>query len=293
MRGIKRDCRQPGGAGESVVMGVLQRLRIDAGCVETRVTSNLTCWYGGPVRLELRLASHKPQNEKPAAAATLCESLTQYMMTRLDDENGPVNRATALLDKETMIKVLEHEFDMCYAPKCEKTLLRMAVDWASQPWRDPKEILEVMGKIAYEDVPTRTLLHLDQGSGWTHTMVATNHQLQVKLLALVNRYDIGNYGLSKLIEAGLEKQRLGAREELTRECFHGDAPTFPTGQELHELLLVCALEKERLETRLRDKQAHAEALEKSIKSMKKKRHVDGADDEQDVDSSSNKKPRLE
>ena len=269
LRGIKRECREVCADGSSIIMGVLQRLRLDAAALEARVHAGLHVEHrfdlaAGKslrvVKLKLCPAYAQPpavldggsgEALRPAATA-LCAAMKEYMMARLDNGNGPVNRATALLDQTTMVEVLERPYPTVIGPKCEKALLRMAVDWASKPWRSDAAILDVLSRISFVDVPTRTLLHQDEGSGWDKLMIAHNHQLKLKLLALVRRHP----GVRELIEQALERQRAGDRSmHFARDYFSGMVPKFPNGAELHQLALEFVYEKEALEQRIRKLEA--------------------------------------
>ena len=84
---------------------------------------------------------------------------------RLDDKNGSVNRAAALLPKECMLKILDVEMFKCFSgPKSERAV-RLAVDWCQAVARQGR-ILEVIAGFA--DVPSRTLMHLDENAAESH-----------------------------------------------------------------------------------------------------------------------------
>jgi hypothetical protein len=268
----------------SRVVGVLRRLQFDSGTVETRVRVMLgTTHYSidhykekriGVVLVPRSVPSNDAEtpeatpaaetvratNASQPAAAQLVESMTTYMMHRLDDSNGPVNRATALLDKATMRRVLQQRSFLESGPSDERDLLHMAVQWSRFSWRLPQDINEVMGDIFFAGVPTMTLMHLDKGSGWDKRMMAHTHTLRDGLIELtygcgapltagVIQYEgferepfelkVGN-----MIEVALDAQRKESHLDQTplmyRPCF-GDPPRFPSGEELNEMMLAAAM----------------------------------------------------
>jgi len=74
-----------------------------------------------------------------------------------------VNRSVHALDHRSAARILGHSnFADEYAPKVERQLLRIAVDWATQPHRNSAEIAEVMGQIYFAALPAFTLFHLDR-----------------------------------------------------------------------------------------------------------------------------------
>ena len=80
------------------------------------------------------------------------------------------------------------------APKNERALLRIAIDWCSQPNRSCADIKRVMSEINFTGLPTYTLLFMDR-----------NPHLSGGLLKLFQRSQSGVEGMLKL---GLAQQRL-------------------------------------------------------------------------------------
>ena len=54
------------------------------------------------------------------------------VVCHLDDENGSVNRAAALLPKECAQNPEVEMFKCFSGPKSERAILRLAVDWCSR-----------------------------------------------------------------------------------------------------------------------------------------------------------------
>ena len=287
--------RRPVSTGSSRIVSVLQRLQLDSGCFTTSVHLRLGTGQHkydhqshtvGALLLPKMVPTSLADSESPAAR--LCKSMKEYMMLRLERVNGPVNRATSLLDKATMLEMLSREtepFETVHGLQEEKALLRIAVDWSSMPWREPADIKDVLGKIFWAGVPTRTLMHLDQGSGWDTTKRAHTHTLRDRLLKLVEwnhplagsllqykGFDHGEYGMQfveEFIVAALDHQRkrehiASMKDEdarsssaLLRACFKDSAPEYPDGQTLHDIML-----EQTHDTRLKETQREAEAQTK-------------------------------
>ena len=142
-------------AGPCPIVGSLERLLVASGRVVPRVQLNLTGWGSLPsVDIGITVEARAPDSGPSPAADKLCHSLTQFVICRLDNDNGPTNRAVAKLDRATMLRILELSvFPGLQAPKDEKALLRMAVDWSSQPWRSVEAIEAVMAKIKFAGAP--------------------------------------------------------------------------------------------------------------------------------------------
>lgn len=84
------------------------------------------------------------------------------MACRLDDKHGPVNRSIFQLDANSVVKILSRsKFAANNAPKNERALLRIAVDWATQRFHAPTDINKVMGEIFFAGLPVYTLLYQD------------------------------------------------------------------------------------------------------------------------------------
>lgn len=277
----------------SHVVGVLQRLQSDAAIVKQRVQVLLgTTDYRyehreNHVGVVLVPRAYTPSTDdkegheaRMPAAALLCESMTRYMLLRLDDDNGPVNRATALLDKATMRRILtQTSFAHRSGPSSERALLHMAVQWARHPWRLPADINEVMEGIYFAGVPTKTLMHLDTGSGWTREKIAQTHTLREGLRELAygcgapltggviqyKGFDRDEFELrvQEMIGKAIDDQRAGAHlepdSELVRECF--EAPRFPEGDELHKIMIAAAMGTTRLRERLAESGAEVKKLQ--------------------------------
>lgn len=145
-------------AGQCPIVGSLERLLMASGCLEAKVRLNLSprqrhgVWTA---KVLLAPEAKKPDAESVGPAAeNLCQSLTQLVIRRLDDSNGPTNRAVATLDQATMLHILEQEsLPGLNAPTSERALLRMAVDWSSQPWRSKEAVEAVMAKIKFAGAP--------------------------------------------------------------------------------------------------------------------------------------------
>ena len=272
-------------AGQCPIVGSLERLLMASGCLEAKVRLNLgprqRCYGVWTAEARLAFEARAPDaGPVGPAAVKLCQSLTQLVIRRLDDSNGPTNRAVATLDQATMLHILEQDsFPGLKAPKSERALLRMAVDWSSQPWRSKEAVEAVMAKIKFAGapacfsnglarlsgpvpahgafalppgqahaefcpfhpgVPTRTLLHLDS----SRIPVPTNTTLGDQLRLLADKVP----KVEELMQEALEWQRLrkGTPDEegdtgLYRRCFADDAPDFPDGTELYSIAFMPCL----------------------------------------------------
>ena len=132
------------------------------------------------------------------------------MIARVDERHGRVNRSIHILSASSAARVLSHNgyaSTALGAPKNERALLRIAIDWCSQPNRSCADIKRVMSEINFTGLPTYTLLFMDR-----------NPHLSGGLLKLFQRSQSGVEGMLKL---GLAQQRAladpdnggGGREE--------------------------------------------------------------------------------
>ena len=146
-------------AGQCPIVGSLERLLMASGCLEAKVRLNLgprqRCYGVWTAEARLAFEARAPDaGSVGPAAEKLCQSLTQLVIRRLNDSNGPTNRAVATLDQASMLHILEQDsFPGLKAPKSERALLRMAVDWSSQPWRSKEAVEAVMAKIKFAGAP--------------------------------------------------------------------------------------------------------------------------------------------
>ena len=228
------------------IVGSLHQLLLASRCVESRVRLH---WQYRNFRsrgdVELSVQSVKPDAAPIGPAAErMCHTLMSLVVCRLDDENGSVNRAAALLPKECMMKILDVEMFKCFSgPKSERAILRLAVDWCSKAWRNQDDVLAVMRKVRLAGVPARTLMHLDEGSG-RYAGNVTNHTLKNQLRELASS-GIGDEdgNIEDLLIEALEVQKSGRHKEeegLVRPCF--EAPNFPDVRELYRLGYMSTLD---------------------------------------------------
>lgn len=278
----------------SPVVGALKRLQLDAGYLTPRV--KLLFRRQGYVKLRTPLYVEQADSVASPAAAELCQSMVEYVALRLDDSNGPVNRATCLLDEHTMIGLLKRpQFDPVFGPASEKALLRMAVDWAWQPGRTPRAINAVAQQIYWAGIPTKTLMHMDEGSGWDHSCMAHNHTLRDRLheLTLPNeragRSLVGfalpgateeeeRVKIPDLIAAALDAQRAGTHLEegsgRLRTCFkddEGEQPAFPSGLELHAMGQQLVADRNRQEAKVKRLQVQVDTLKLALAELELER----------------------
>lgn len=276
---------RPRCAGPSSIVGTLQRLQLDSGCFTSKVHLRL-----GTEQFQYDHQKHRvgtlllPKMEptllwirRNSAASQLCRSMMDYMMQRLDECNGPVNRAAALLDRATVVRLLRRrEYESIHGLSCEKELLRIAVDWSAQPWREPADMKKVLKQIYWAGVPTRTLLHHDEGSGWIPVGASKTHTLRDRLKYLAtwehpNAGSIQQYNgfvhedysmefVTEFMTAALTAQRerthvdalpevvedsdvdpsgevSGVDIESLRPCFAKDPPEFPSSSVLLDMML--------------------------------------------------------
>jgi len=121
----------------------------------------------------------------------------EYVIARVDERHGRVNRSIHILSASSAARVLSHNgyaSTALGAPKNERALLRIAIDWCSQPNRSCADIKRVMSEINFTGLPTYTLLFMDR-----------NPHLSGGLLKLFQRSQSGVEGMLKL---GLAQQRL-------------------------------------------------------------------------------------
>ena len=121
----------------------------------------------------------------------------EYVIARVDERHGRVNRSIHILSASSAARVLSHDgyaSTALGAPKSERALLRIAIDWCSQPNRSCADIKRVMSEINFTGLPTYTLLFMDR-----------NPHLSGGLLKLFQRSQSGVEGMLKL---GLAQQRL-------------------------------------------------------------------------------------
>ena len=121
------------------------------------------------------------------------------MIARVDERHGRVNRSIHILSASSAARVLSHNGYAStdgYAPNNERALLRIAIDWCSQPGRSCADIKRVMSEINFTGLPTYTLLFMDR-----------NPHLSGGLLKLFQRSQSGVEGMLKL---GLAQQRAKA-----------------------------------------------------------------------------------
>ena len=227
------------------IVGSLHQLLLASRCVESRVRLH---WQYRNFRshgdaVELSVQSVKPDAAPIGPAAErMCHTLMSLVVCRLDDENGSVNRAAALLPKECMMKILDVEMFKCFSgPKSERAILRLAVDWCSKAWRNQDDVLAVMRKVRLAGVPARTLMHLDEGSG-RYAGNVTNHTLKDQLRDLAAAAFETTRGTSRTCLSRPWKHRAGRHHEeegLVRPCF--EAPNFPEVRELYRLGYMSSL----------------------------------------------------
>ena len=121
----------------------------------------------------------------------------EYVIARVDERHGRVNRSIHILSASSAARVLSHDgyaSTALGAPKSERALLRIAIDWCSQPNRSSADVKRVMSEINFTGLPTYTLLFMDR-----------NPHLSGGLLKLFQRSQSGVEGMLKL---GLAQQRL-------------------------------------------------------------------------------------
>ena len=261
--------------GPCPIVGTLERLLTDSSIVQPRV--RLAFPYVGGfndyvgrqmptpacLTIEAQRAEEPPEGAK--AAAILAASMTELVICRLDDKNGPVNRATASLDQSTMLQILaQTSYPGIIAPTTEKALLRIAVDWSSRPGRSSEAIEAVMSRIHFAGVPTVTLMHLDEGSGWDKCGLPQNHTLGEQLIKLSSKPFV-----HKLMIEALEAQRKGhtgaAALEVSgelRPCF-SEPQKFPTGEGLYAI-------GQRAMGKIQMLKSRAERAEKDLKQANEK-----------------------
>ena len=256
------------------IVGSLHQLLLASRCVESRVRLH---WQYRNFRshgdVELSVQSVKPDAAPIGPAAErMCHTLMSLVVCRLDDENGSVNRAAALLPKECMMKILDVEMFKCFSgPKSERAILRLAVDWCSKPWRNQDDVLAVMRKVRLAGVPARTLMHLDEGSG-RYAGNVTNHTLKDQLRDLARsgiRDEEGD--IEDLLIEALEAQKAGRHHEeegLVRPCF--EAPNFPEVRELYRLGYMSSLNDFFERNLLRQAEEAKERLEAKLEKKEKK-----------------------
>ena len=136
----------------------------------------------------------------------------EYVIARVDERHGRVNRSIHILSASSAARVLSHNgyaSTTLGAPKNERALLRIAVDWCSQPNRSSADIKRIMSEINFTGLPPYTLLFMDR-----------NPHLSGGLHKLFQRSQSGVEGMLKL---GLAQQRAladpdngGAEEEVNQ-----------------------------------------------------------------------------
>jgi len=98
----------------------------------------------------------------------------EYAIARVDERHGRVNRSIHILSASSAARVLYHDGYASTAlgtPKNERALLRIAVDWCSQPNRASADIERIMSEINFTGLPPYTLLFMDRNlhlSGGLH-----------------------------------------------------------------------------------------------------------------------------
>ena len=100
----------------SPIVGTLLRLQYDAGVLATNVAVRIRVTYPWVAKVSCIPATAHAASSK-SAAATLATSMSKYMILRLDDDNGPVNRATAQLGKAAITQ--EHSCKKLFPKVCE------------------------------------------------------------------------------------------------------------------------------------------------------------------------------
>ena len=121
----------------------------------------------------------------------------EYVIARVDERHGRVNRSIHILSASSAARVLSHNgyaSTALGAPKSERALLRIAIDWCSQPNRSSADIKRVMSEINFTGLPTYTLLFMDR-----------NPHLSGGLLKLFQR---SQSGVEAMLKLGLAQQRL-------------------------------------------------------------------------------------
>ena len=163
----------------SRIVSSVKRLQSDARLVEPKVRLQLDVKFKGC----FSQMSHARYTCKPSltiagardlysatmhpASDALQTSMTRYTTLRLDGQHGLVNRSVHALDRASALSILESVESVdgvnpTYAPTSERMLLRIAVDWATQPHRSKADVAEIMSRIHFAALPSFTLLHLDR-----------------------------------------------------------------------------------------------------------------------------------
>ena len=115
-----------------------------------------------------------------------------------------------------------------------------------------------MSKVRFAGVPTATLMHLDEGSGWTKSALATNHTLSERLLTLSRQVP----KVRELMIEALEAQRTDTDTEL--RSWLSDPPTFAKGEELYSIGHGIMTEYEIMKERAERAEKRARRAEKQL-----------------------------
>ena len=163
----------------SRIVSCVKRLQADARLIEPKVQLRLDIKFGKYCVSAANGRYYPSYSCKPSlyvagesdvynailspACATLHKSMISYVTLRLDDHYGLVNRSVHALDRASVEDILGFEFGVAphFSPKKEHTLLRMAVDWATQPGRSSADVASITSRIYFAALPSATLLHLD------------------------------------------------------------------------------------------------------------------------------------
>ena len=198
----------------SRIVSSVKQLLSDTNLIETVVKAKLTqCPVLPfiPAEARRRIASTTvlqtivttqmaPPEQSPAVFE-LYVAMMEFVARRLDDNHGLVNRSVHALDRDSVLRVLQRPgFARLYAPRSERALLRMAVDWATQPHRSIEDKEVVMDTIHFAALPAFTLLHYDR-----------NKHIQAALLRITNGIRPEGQGVcfhSKVVRA-LNAKQLG------------------------------------------------------------------------------------
>lgn len=167
--------RREGDSLPSRIVSCAKRLQLEAGLIDSKVRVRLrprpAVIHSGRgswgCQLSMTLTGVQPRSTRPhvrPATAELFDSLIKFITLRLDGKHGLVNRSVHALDLASAKRVLnpsEGFANRISAPKTERQLLRIAVDWATQPNRALADIRELLGTIHFAALPSFTLLHMD------------------------------------------------------------------------------------------------------------------------------------
>ena len=100
------------------------------------------------------------------------------MIARVDERHGRVNRSIHILSASSAARVLYHDGYASTAlgtPKNERALLRIAVDWCSQPNRASADIKRIMSEINFTGLPPYTLVFMDRNPDRTFPAAFTKY----------------------------------------------------------------------------------------------------------------------